>query len=90
MNKKYVPLNSLESPRFAEIKTFMRLPNVKTTENIDYAVIGVPFDTGVTYRPGQRFAPSAIRDISSLIKKEKTSSIACAASSFFIVDSTTP
>lgn len=68
MNKKYVPLNSLESPRFAEIKTFMRLPNVKTTENIDYAVIGVPFDTGVTYRPGQRFAPSAIRDISSLIK----------------------
>ena len=46
----------------------MRLPNVKTTENIDYAVIGVPFDTGVTYRPGQRFAPSAIRDISSLIK----------------------
>ena len=68
MNKKYVPLNSLESPRFAEIKTFMRLTNVKTTENIDYAVIGVPFDTGVTYRPGQRFAPSAIRDISSLIK----------------------
>lgn len=68
MNKKYVPLNSLESPRFAEIKTFMRLPNVKTAENIDYAVIGVPFDTGVTYRPGQRFAPSAIRDISSLIK----------------------
>lgn len=68
MEKKYVPLNSLESPRFAEVKTFMRLPNVRTEENIDYAVIGVPFDTGVTYRPGQRFAPSAIRDISSLIK----------------------
>ncbi|MCI9596480.1 MAG: agmatinase [Firmicutes bacterium] len=65
---KYVPLNSLEVPRFAEIKTFMRLPNVKTTENIDYAIIGVPFDTGTTYRPGARFAPSAIRDISSLVK----------------------
>ena len=68
MNKKYVPTNSLTSPRFAGVKTFMRLPNVKTTENIDYAVIGIPFDTGVTYRPGQRFAPSAIREISSLIK----------------------
>lgn len=65
---KYVPLNSLEVPRFAEIKTFMRLPNVKTTENIDYAIIGVPFDTGTTYRPGARFAPSAIRNISSLVK----------------------
>lgn len=68
MNKKYVPTNSLDSPRFADVKTFMRLPNVKTTENIDYAIIGVPFDTGVTYRPGQRFGPSAIREISSLIK----------------------
>lgn len=66
--KKYIPLNSLETPRFAEIKTFMRLPNVKTTEDVDYAVIGVPFDTGTTYRPGARFGPAAIRDISSLIK----------------------
>jgi len=68
MEKKYVPLNSLEVPRFAEIKTFMRLPNVKTTENVDYAIIGIPFDTGTTYRPGARFAPAAIRDISSLVK----------------------
>ena len=46
----------------------MRLPYVKTTEGIDYAIVGVPFDTGVTYRTGQRFGPNAIRDISSLIK----------------------
>ncbi len=68
MNKKYVPLNSLEVPRFAEIKTFMRLPNVKTVEDIDYAIVGVPFDTATTYRPGARFGPAAIRDISSLVK----------------------
>lgn len=66
--KKYVPLNSLEVPRFAGIKTYMRLPHVKTTENIDYAIIGIPFDTATTYRSGARFAPSAVRDISSLIK----------------------
>lgn len=65
---KYVPINSLEVPRFAEIKTFMRLPNVKTVEDIDYAVIGVPFDTASTYRTGSRFGPSAVREISSLIK----------------------
>ena len=68
MTIKYKPINSLEYPRFAEVKTFMRLPYVKTTENIDYAVVGVPFDTGVTYRTGQRFGPSAIREISSLVK----------------------
>lgn len=66
--KKYEPLNSLEIPRFADIKTFMRLPYVKTEEGIDYAIVGIPFDTATTYRPGARFAPSAIRDISSLIK----------------------
>lgn len=66
--KKYIPLNSLEVPRFAGIKTYMRLPHVKTTENIDYAIIGIPFDTATTYRSGARFAPSAVRDISSLIK----------------------
>lgn len=66
--KKYMPLNSLEVPRFAEVKTFMRLPNVKTTEDVDYAVIGIPFDTGSTYRTGSRFGPSSIREISSLVK----------------------
>ena len=65
---KYVPINSLEVPRFAEIKTFMRLPNVKTVEDGDYVVVGIPFDTGSTFRTGSRFGPSAIRDISSLIK----------------------
>jgi len=65
---KYVPLNSLEVPRFADIKTYMRLPNIKTTRDIDYAIVGVPFDTATTYRPGARFGPASIRDISSLIK----------------------
>ncbi|MCL1809033.1 MAG: agmatinase [Clostridiales bacterium] len=64
----YKPIDSTVVPRFAEVKTFMRLPNLKTTEGIDYAVIGIPFDTGTSYRSGARFGPSAIREISSLIK----------------------
>lgn len=66
--KKYVPTNSLEVPRFAEVKTFMRLPYVRTTEDIDYAVVGIPFDTASSYRSGSRFGPSSIRDISSQIR----------------------
>jgi agmatinase len=65
---KYKPLNSLEIPRFAEIKTFMRLPYIKTVEDIDFAIVGVPFDTASSYRTGSRFGPSAVREISSLIK----------------------
>ncbi|KAF9469761.1 Arginase/deacetylase [Collybia nuda] len=29
--------------------------------NFDIAILGMPFDTGVTYRPGARFGPYAIR-----------------------------
>jgi len=63
-----MPINSTVVPRFAEIRTFLRLPNVKTTEDVDYAVIGIPFDTGTTFRPGARFGPAAMRDVSVLIK----------------------
>lgn len=65
---KYVPVKSTEVPRFAGVRTFLRLPHVKTTEEIDYAVIGIPFDTGTTFRSGARFGPQAIRDISVLVK----------------------
>ncbi len=49
----------------------MRLPHVDDPEELagcDFAVLGVPFDTGVTYRIGTRFAPSAIREMSAVIR----------------------
>jgi len=57
-----------ESPRFAGIKTFMRLPHVTATEGVDVAVVGVPFDTGASYRVGARFGPEAIRSVSALLR----------------------
>jgi agmatinase len=66
--KKYKPADSLESPRFCGIRTFMRLPHVPTAEEADFAVIGVPFDTGATFRAGARFGPEAIRSNSVLLK----------------------
>ena len=64
----YRPVDPRESPRFAGIKTFMRLPHVKTTEGVDVAVVGVPFDTGASYRVGARFGPEAIRNVSALLR----------------------
>ena len=65
---RYVPADSLQSPRFTGIPTFARLPNVRTTEDVDLAIIGVPFDTGVSFRAGGRFGPNAIRAASVLIR----------------------
>lgn len=45
----------------------MHLPHVQTLEHVDYAVIGVPFDTGVSYAVGARFGPSAIRMMSQRV-----------------------
>jgi agmatinase len=66
--ERYRPVDPRESPRFAGIKTFMRLPHVKTTEGVDVAVVGVPFDTGASYRVGARFGPEAIRNVSALLR----------------------
>ena len=64
--------NARETPRFAGVATFCRLPLIDsvpaTQQPIDWAVYGVPFDGGVTYRPGARFGPRAIRDASQYIK----------------------
>jgi len=46
---KYTPIDSTQIPRFAEVHTFLRLPNVQVTKEVDYAMIGIPFDTGTTY-----------------------------------------
>jgi agmatinase len=46
----------------------MRMPYVTDLEGVDFAIVGVPFDTGATYRVGARFGPSAIRDESFLLK----------------------
>jgi len=65
---RYGPANSLESPRFTGVRTFMRLPFAQTTAEVDFAIVGLPFDTGATWRVGARFGPEAIRSQSSLLR----------------------
>ena len=65
--------NPRVSPRFSGICTFARFPTLdeatRTSPPIDWAVYGVPYDSGVTYRPGTRFGPRAIRDESQYVKR---------------------
>ena len=55
-------------PRFAGVRTFMRLPHTLELAGIDVAAIGIPFDTGTSYRAGPRFGPEAIRSASALLR----------------------
>lgn len=65
---RFVPEDSLASPRFTGPATFARLPYVRTLEEVDVAIVGVPFDTGVTYRVGGRFGPNAVRAASVMLR----------------------
>lgn len=66
--KKYGPLNAMEYPRFEGVRTFMRLPYVTDLTDVDFALVGVPFDTGGTFRVGARFGPEGIRTHSMLLR----------------------
>jgi agmatinase len=66
---RYEPADSFETPRFSDVRTFMRLPNVRDLENADAAIVGAPFDTGATFRAGARFGPEGIRSVSHLLRR---------------------
>src|SRR5512138_1181186 len=52
---------------FMGITSFMRLPVTRELKGIDVAILGVPFDSGTSYRSGTRFGPRKIREASLMI-----------------------
>jgi agmatinase len=46
----------------------MRLPHITKPEELDVAIVGIPFDGGTTYRPGPRFGPRHVRQQSAIIR----------------------
>jgi len=60
--------NPMLAPRYCGIATFMRTPLVRDPSKLDIALIGVPFDGGVENRPGTRYGPRQIRNMSSLMR----------------------
>ena len=62
------PIDASANPRYSGIATFARLPRIEDVPRADIAVVGIPFDSGVSYRPGTRFGPSHVRESSRLLR----------------------
>jgi agmatinase len=69
MSPRFQPPDASVAPRYAGLRTFARLPHVALPHaDVDAAVLGVPFDTATSFRPGARFGPEAIRSASALLR----------------------
>ncbi len=67
--KKYAEMaNPQLRPRYHGPATFMRAPYTEDLAQVDIALIGVPFDGGVTNRSGARHGPREVRNQSSLMR----------------------
>lgn len=64
----YRPPDAMVYPRYSGLRSFMRLPHTTDLRGVDFAVVGVPFDTGGTYRVGARFGPEGIRSASVMLR----------------------
>jgi len=61
-------LEKMSRPRYTGVPTFMRAPYTESLDGLDIAMIGVPYDGGVTNRPGSRHGPREVRNQSSLMR----------------------
>ncbi len=68
----FTPVSALDMPRFAGMPNFMRLPHLTLDspriDEVDMALVGVPWDAGTTNRPGPRHGPRQLRDLSTMIR----------------------
>lgn len=62
------PVNAAEVPRWAGNGTFARLPRLDEVEKADIVIAGMPWDSGVSYRPGARFGSNHVRESSRLLR----------------------
>lgn len=70
----FTPVSGMDLPRFAGIPTFMRLPHVEFDhsrfQDVQVGLIGAPWDSGTTNRPGPRHGPRQLRDASTMIRAQ--------------------
>ena len=70
----FQPVSGFDLPRFAGVPTFMRLPHVELgsdrLDEVQIGLIGTPWDTGTTNRPGPRHGPRQLRDMSTMIRAQ--------------------
>ena len=70
----FKPVSGMDLPRFAGVPSFMRLPHVglddPRIDDVQVGIVGVPWDSGTTNRPGPRHGPRQLRDASTMIRAE--------------------
>lgn len=70
----FTPVSGFDLPRFAGVPTFMRLPHVPPGHprfgEVDIGLVGTPWDSGTTNRPGPRHGPRQLRDASTMIRAQ--------------------
>ena len=70
----FKPVSGMELPRFAGVPSFMRLPHVgfdhPRVDDVQVGIVGVPWDSGTTNRPGPRHGPRQLRDASTMIRAQ--------------------
>jgi len=62
------PPDASINPRYSGFATFARLPRLDEVAAADITVVGIPFDSGVSFRPGARFGPAQVREASRLLR----------------------
>jgi agmatinase len=65
---RHGPPDARLAPRYTGVRTFARCPHVRDLDGVDVAVVGIPFDTGTSFRVGARFGPEAVRAGSLLLR----------------------
>ena len=61
-------MEAMFAPRYTQIPTFMRTPHVRDPGGLGIALIGVPYDGATEARPGARYGPREIRNMSSMMR----------------------
>jgi len=61
-------VDDTKMPRYGGFSTFALLPQLIEVTSADIAIVGIPFDSGVSYRPGARFGPAHVREASRLLR----------------------
>ncbi|MEM7319091.1 MAG: agmatinase [Pseudomonadota bacterium] len=68
----FQPVSGMDLPRFAGVPTFVRLPSLTPDHprygDVQMGLVGVPWDSGTTNRPGPRHGPRQLRDFSTMIR----------------------
>ena len=84
---RYEPPDATRAPRYSGVRTFARCPFVPDSlEDVDVAVLGVPFDTGTSMRAGTRFGPEAIRSASVMLRPYNPSQATAVFGALSVVD----